>query len=297
MSFRRFPQYRRFRGGGSSRGQQHTLIASGLGVSAAGYYFYHLHPNAAGRYRFIDVSQQQEVRAGDEAFRELLRQYSASILPSHHPTTEYVRDIAKRIIRASGALHPHTKEYNWQVYVVHSSTKNAMVLPGGKIFVFDGLLPITKTADGLANVIGHECAHQYLRHSGERMSFMKVFIGLAIALQAVGIDFGLSNALMKVVLELPNSRKAEYEADQVGMDVAARACFDPAEAVRVWQRMSQAESSGGSGGAMDFLSTHPGHENRIERLREFLPKAKKIFDDSECQQMSSFRRSTFSAFM
>lgn len=201
-------------------------------MSAAGYYFYHLHPNAAGRYRFIDVSQQQEVRAGDEAFRELLRQYSASILPSHHPTTVYVRDIAKRIIRASGALHPHTKEYNWQVYVVHSSTKNAMVLPGGKIFVFDGLLPITKTADGLANVIGHECAHQYLRHSGERMSFMKVFIGLAIALQAVGIDFGLSNALMKVVLELPNSRKAEYEADQVGMDVAARACFDPAEAVR-----------------------------------------------------------------
>lgn len=232
MSFRRIPQYRRFGGGGTSKSTQHTLIASGLGVGLTGYYLLHLEPNAAGRYRFIDVSHTQEVKAGEEAFRSLLRQYSASILPPHHPTTVYVRDVAKRIITASKLLHPHTKDYNWQVFVIHSSTKNAMVLPGGKIFVFDGLLPVTDNRDGLAAVIGHECAHQYLRHSGERMSFMKVFIAVGLALQAVGIDFGLSHALMKVVLELPNSRKAEYEADRVGMDVAARACFDPSEAIR-----------------------------------------------------------------
>ncbi|TIA87728.1 hypothetical protein E3P99_03006 [Wallemia hederae] len=292
MSFRRIPSYARRTGSGNRKDLQHTLIASGLGVSLGGYYLLHLEQNAAGRYRFIDVSLDSELQAGNEAFQSMLHQYSRSILPSHHPTTTYVRDVARRIISASRILHPHTASFDWQVFVIHSPTKNAMVLPGGKIFVFDGLLPITKNRDGLAAVIGHECAHQYLRHSGERMSFMKVFIAIGVALQAVGVDFGISHALLKLVLELPNSRKAEYEADRVGMDVAARACFDPEEAIRVWQRMSQAEGQAG----MDFLSTHPGHENRIEKLREFLPKAQKVYDSSECPQLSSFRSTFANAF-
>ncbi|EIM23031.1 hypothetical protein WALSEDRAFT_43962 [Wallemia mellicola CBS 633.66] len=278
-SFRRFrPIYRNISKDTNSR---HTIYATVGGVGVTGYYLYHLEENAAGRWRFLDVTPSQERQAGEAAYRDMLRQYRRHILPSYHPTARYVSDVASRIIQAS----PYTIDGRWEVFVIHSPVKNAMVLPGGKIFVFDGILPMTANKDGLAAVIGHEAAHQFLRHAGERMSFGKIFVALGLGLQAMGIDFGISHALFKLILELPNSRKAEHEADKIGMDVAARACFDPSEAIRVWQRMSASDNGDR---ALDFLSTHPGHQDRIEKLREYLPHARKIYDSSECSQMSDF---------
>ncbi|KAF8335338.1 peptidase family M48-domain-containing protein, partial [Cantharellus anzutake] len=223
------------------------------------YFVYHLERvPETGRLRFIDVSVDSERQAGEETFQQIIHQYKGHILPSHHPLTKYVVNVAERILEATSL--GHVKGHNtlssstdlvddvwrpdgdrlsspvsndeWEVYVIDDDTRNAFVLPGGKIFVFTGILPSCKNEDGLASVLGHEIAHQVARHSGERMSSTKVIFFLVTLLELLGLDVGVSRIGLTLLLTLPNSRTQEAEADSIGLKLMSKACFDPAEATR-----------------------------------------------------------------
>lgn len=167
------------------------------------------------------------------------------------------------------------KDVEWEVYVIKDdNTKNAFVLPGGKIFVFTGILPVCKNDDGLASVMGHEIAHQVARHSAERVSSMKVLFVLAYLMEALGVDIGIGRVLLTFLMQLPNSRKSESEADHIGIHLMAKACYDPRESTKMWERMSQSEK-GSSGGiaSVDFMSTHPANAKRIKQLDSWMHEA------------------------
>ena len=191
---------------------------------------------------------------------------------------------------------------NWQVFVIDDpKQKNAFVLPGGKIFVFTGILPVCKNSDGLATVLGHEVAHQVARHSAEKMSGYKVLLFGTFLLDAFGLDIGLSRAALTLLLSLPNSRKTEIEADYLGLRIMSRACFDPREASRLWTRMSESEGAGSGGvlsSAQAILSTHPVSSQRIKNMEKWLPEAMETREASNCpapEQISGFRSAAASA--
>ncbi|SPO23327.1 related to OMA1 - Metalloendopeptidase of the mitochondrial inner membrane [Ustilago trichophora] len=356
-------QYQRFGGGGGGGGRRGrgwlssrppTLILLALG-GAGIYYVIHLEKvPETGRWRFIDVSAQQEHQMGQESFRQTLAEYHDRILPALHPHSRHVRSVASRIVAALDKVvddsnqpyhtkgdpylthHSHGEEggitygsngsyggggrtasffgsqFNaapqkeatkWEVFVIDDpKQKNAFVLPGGKIFVFTGILPICKNADGLATVLGHEVAHQVARHGAEKMSGYKVLLFGTFLLDAFGLDIGLSRALLTLLLSLPNSRKTELEADYLGLRIMSRACFDPREASKLWTRMSESEGGGGGGGIMDsaqaILSTHPVSSQRIKNMEKWLPEALETREASNCpapEQISGFRNATASA--
>ncbi|BGP21417.1 metalloendopeptidase [Rhodotorula toruloides] len=240
--------------------------AEGGGRASRGYYVFHLEKvPETGRWRFMDVSLAMEKQMGEQAFQETMGEFGRKVLPDSHPQARFVQGVVQRIIRANN-LEDKVGGMGWKTFVVKDdSTKNAFVLPNGTIFVFTGILPVAADADGLACVLGHEIAHQVVRHSAERMSGMKVFYALALLLSSFGIDMGLSQVLLQFVYSLPNSRRNETEADLIGLRLANQACFDPRAAEALWKRMSAAESDPGVD--MSFLSTHPSGKHRIENVR------------------------------
>ncbi len=179
-------------------------------------------------------------------------------------------------------LIKRVKGYKWEFNLVDDDQANAWAMPGGKVVVYSGILPITKDDKGLAVVMGHEVAHAIARHGNERVSQQLGVqlggIGLAVAIkdkpaqtqeifnQAYG--YGTSVGLM-----LPFSRKHESEADQMGLVFMAMAGYDPREAPKFWQRMSK------QGGQQppEFLSTHPSHATRVKDLNDYMPKALKYY--------------------
>ncbi|KAA8569530.1 hypothetical protein EYC84_001151 [Monilinia fructicola] len=163
---------------------------------------------------------------------------------------------------------------------------NAFVIPGGKVFVFTGILPIAKTDDGLATILGHEIAHNLANHSGETMSKTAViYMPLRILfrfLDESGYTGGLGQILGSLALEfgmnLPASRNQEKEADHIGLMIMAKSCYNPQAAVGVWERMQAAEKNA----PPEWLSTHPSNNNRITQMREWMSKAEAARDDSGC---------------
>ncbi|KAG9003160.1 hypothetical protein FRB93_011240 [Tulasnella sp. JGI-2019a] len=175
----------------------------------------------------------------------------------------------------------------WEVYVIkEDETPNAFVTGGGKIFVFTGILPVAGNDDGLATVLGHEIAHQVQRHVAEKASGMKVFTALVILLEVLGLDIGLSRVGLTLLMTLPNSRKVESEADNVGLRLMAQACYDPRQSVGLWERMSELEKKQGGGGWLDFsgdfLSTHPANQTRITTLQQWIPAALQVRAGASC---------------
>ncbi|KAJ3033328.1 hypothetical protein HK097_004891 [Rhizophlyctis rosea] len=180
-----------------------------------------------------------------------MSQYGHSILPPHHPASHFVRKVAEKIVQVSGM-----GGLKWEVHVIDNPEKNAFVLPGGKIFVFTGILPIVQTEDGLAAVLGHEIAHQVARHSAEKLSTTQLVL-LSQILLSFFIDPGFifNRLLLQFGVLMPFSRRCEVEADYIGMKLMAQACYDPEAAVGVWKRMKEAERQA----PPEYLSTHPSN--------------------------------------
>ncbi|KAI8336954.1 peptidase family M48-domain-containing protein [Chlamydoabsidia padenii] len=197
-----------------------------------------------------------------QAYAEVISQFGHRILPRHHPYTQFVTQVAQRLIRVAGI-----DDTAWEFHVIDSPERNAFVLPGGKVFVFTGILPIVENEDGMAAVLGHEISHQIARHSAERLSFAKVLLAAQLTLVLFGLDPSLffNHMTMNLMMLKPFSRKCEKEADMMGLDLMAQACFDPYQAVEVWRRM---EESGTGRGIPQFASTHPSHQNRVAYLQE-----------------------------
>ncbi|KAJ8067362.1 hypothetical protein OCU04_004715 [Sclerotinia nivalis] len=235
----------------------------------------------SGRRRFNIYSPQDMEREGQMMYRQILQQYRARILPDWDKRTMMVQRVMSRLIPASGI-----DNVNWEVNVIDSEEMNAFVIPGGKVFVFTGILPIASTDDGLATILGHEIAHNIANHSGETMSKTAVFhIPLRILfrfLDATGYTGGLGEILGALALEfginLPASRNQETEADHIGLMIMAKSCYNPQAAIDVWKRMQAAERNA----PPQWLSTHPSNNNRITQMQEWMSKAEAARAESGC---------------
>lgn len=213
---------------------------------------------------------------------------SSNKLSTDQKSTTMVKNVGHNIAVAVEAflkqnqLSDRLADFQWDFNLIQDETPNAWCMPGGKVVVYSGLLPYTKTVDGLAVVIGHEIAHAVARHGNERMSQqMGLQLGgaaLSVALQNKPAEtqqifmaaYGLGS---QVGVMLPYSRSHEYEADRLGLIFMAMAGYDPNAAVEFWVRMAQ---SGGNK-PPEFLSTHPSDESRIRKLKSFIPEAMKYY--------------------
>lgn len=236
--------------------------------------------NDAGRTARLSLNRDQEAALGIQAYREVL---SSSKVIRNGPEYELVKRCASRLAAATGNSG---RTFSWEVTLINDRQVNAFCLPGGKIAVYTGILPVAKSEAGLAVVMGHEMAHATLRHGNERIlqqqSADTILTGVNFS--TMDMDYGQRRLLMGAIgagaqmgFLLPFSRDHESEADYVGLRYMATAGYDPREAIPFWQRMGGA----GSGSQPpEFSSTHPSHDTRIRRLKEAMPEAMKIYQAS-----------------
>ena len=228
-----------------------------------------------GRSQIVDLTRDEEMALGLRSYQQILSQ---SNLVRGGAELDAVRAIGERIAAAAADLDPG---FQWEFNLIQSPQANAFALPGGKVAVYTGILPVAQNVDGLAVIMGHEVAHALARHGAERMARQKlVQVGSMAASVAVGsMDANTQRAVMGALgvgaqygVLLPFSRKHESEADYIGLILASRACFDPREAPALWERMG-AQSGGGPA---EFSSTHPAPETRSAQFREWMPEALEI---------------------
>lgn len=232
------------------------------------------------------LSPAQEIQLGEEAYREQLQ--GAKLVRSG-PQYEMLMRIGPRIAQAAEHLYPDSlaTEFEWEFSLIDDpKTVNAWCLPGGKVAVYTGLLPVTRDEASLAVVVGHEVAHAIARHGAERISQQTGLQGLLFAGgQLIGLS-DMSASTQELTLQalglgaqvgvlLPFSRTHESEADELGLYMSADAGYEPRAAIGLWERMAAA--SGGSG-PPEFLSTHPSEGTRIQRLEEHMPKALRYYN-------------------
>lgn len=229
------------------------------------------------------ISPEQETALGLQAYQQVLQQERP--LPADAEVSRQVTAIAGRLIDrippVSDALAAEhglqashiEKTFDWKVTVLQSDQVNAFCLPGGKMAVYTGLLPVARNADAVAVVMGHEIAHALLRHGAQRMTRGKLEQLGQMAGAASGMDQGTLQTVMSAYgygSALPYARSQETQADELGLMLAAAACFDPREAVPLWERMDR---NAGGNAPPEFASTHPSAGTRIQQLEALMPKA------------------------
>lgn len=259
-------------------------------VLFAGYAAYYWFSNRSvdpltGETVVIDksISPEQETALGLQAYQQVLQQERP--LPADAEVSRQVTAIAGRLIDrippVSDALAAEhglqashiEKTFDWKVTVLQSDQVNAFCLPGGKMAVYTGLLPVARNADAVAVVMGHEIAHALLRHGAQRMTRGKLEQLGQMAGAASGMDQGTLQTVMSAYgygSALPYARSQETQADELGLMLAAAACFDPREAVPLWERMDR---NAGGDAPPEFASTHPSAGTRIQQLEALMPKA------------------------
>lgn len=236
-----------------------------------------------GRNQLMFFGKDKMSAMGDQSFAELS---SKTPIDDSAADNQFVNCVAQAITRVPG-LDEAVGADTWNVRVFKSDEINAFALPGGNIGVYSGLLPVTKNGSQLAAVIGHEVGHVIAQHPNERMSEQYATQGGLTALSAFlggGSGGASSQAVMsalgmgaQVGILLPFSRAQESEADVIGLELMARAGFDPREAINLWQNMSAA-SNGQK--PSEFLSTHPSNENRIKTLQSHMEQAVALYQQA-----------------
>ena len=236
------------------------------------------------RDQLIYISEEKEIALGLSAFREVLKNARLSKDPE---VTLMVNRVGQRIAKSA-----NKPEYSWEFAVIEDNEQvNAFALPGGKVAIFTGILKFTKTEAGLATVMAHEVAHALQRHGAERYSrgILEQIGQLgALAGAAVGgIDPGVAIGAMSaygVGVGLPNSRAQETEADFIGLQLMAKAGYDPKEAVPFWERMSGCPRKmigkfcfRSQNAVPEFLSTHPSDVTRINQIESWVPQAMRFY--------------------
>jgi len=231
-----------------------------------------------GRKQLNLMTPSQEMQLGLTSFNEMKKEVPVS---KDVYANALVQKVGQKIAAVAGPDMPNAQ---WEFVVFESKEANAFCLPGGKVGVYTGILPITKDEAGLATVLGHEIAHAVARHGGERMSeAMMVQTGgslLTTGLGMAGTDprwtpvaqlaYGVG---AQVGRELPHSRAQESEADHIGLIYMARAGYDPNEAVKFWERFAAYNKQQGGAQEVWFLRTHPLDEDRIKQLKAWIPEA------------------------
>ena len=235
-----------------------------------------------GRKQNLLVSDEQVLSLSNQEYTKYMQTAKKS---TDAASTEMVKRVGQKLATAVEAylsqngMAAELKEYSWEFNLVQDKSVNAFCMPGGKIVVFEGLLPVTQDEASLAIVLGHEIAHAVARHSAEQYSTQYrqqygMQIGSAVA-SAVGVSgnaVALGQQVLASGLSLQNlhySRENESEADHLGLIFAAMAGYDPQVAVSFWQRMSAASSSK----TAEFLSSHPSDATRIKQIQGWMPEA------------------------
>lgn len=222
-----------------------------------------------GKSTFNMFSPQQDVELGREAYAEVLQ---GQKLVTSGPDLERVERVMERLVAVAD-----DEGYEWEVRLIDDpKTANAFALPGGKMAVYTGILPVCETEAGLAVVMGHEIGHVVAQHGTQRMSRE---MGAQIALEYANLGqwSQLAETSYGLLLEMPWGRGDESEADHIGLVYMAKAGYDPRESVDFWSRMA---SMSGGGEPPEFLSTHPSHETRIADLNALMPKALEAYETS-----------------
>lgn len=237
-----------------------------------------------GRSQTMIISDESAAQQSHQAYSQLINE-AAQKRTLDHDTYQLNRvlSIAKPLIAQAILLRPNAKNWQWDVHVLKNDEVNAWCMAGGKMAVYTGLLDkVQPTDDELAAVMGHEIAHALLSHQAEKMSrAMMQNLGLNAGMIAAGM-FGynvrglasVADTVATIGLQLPNSREAESEADRIGIEMAAKAGFNPQAAVTLWEKMIKV----GGTGAPEWLSTHPNPETRIAAMKVEANKLMPVYE-------------------
>ncbi|MGV3570455.1 MAG: M48 family metallopeptidase [Ramlibacter sp.] len=241
----------------------------------------------------VDVGESSRVRTlvpADELEKAAVQQYGQmleqargkrALAPESHPQLQRLRGIATRLIPHAGRWNERARQWKWEVNLIGSQQINAFCMPGGKIAFFTGILDKLQLSDDeAAMVMGHEMAHALREHARERIAKTQgtgALLSLGAALFGLGQVGDLAANVGTQLISLKFSRDDEVEADLVGLELGARAGYNPAASVTLWEKMGKA--SGGAG-APGFLSAHPTGPDRISRLRENVPRVRGLYEQA-----------------
>jgi len=241
-------------------------------------------PGAVGvnRKQTMLVSEEEVEKGAAVAYnQELDKARKQGALNSDQQSYKRVQTISQRLIPQTAVFRPDATQWKWEVNVQDTKDVNAYCMPGGKIMVYTGLIGQLQATDAeLAAVIGHEIAHALREHSRERLSRayaeQLALAGIAVATGAGEGTMALASQISAVTFQLPHSREQEAEADRMGLELMARAGYDPNAAVSLWQKMGKV----GGGGPPEFLSTHPSGESRIKDLQAAIPRVQPFYQQA-----------------
>ncbi|KAK3110309.1 metalloendopeptidase [Teratosphaeriaceae sp. CCFEE 6253] len=257
----------------------------GISLGVGGLYVANLEAvPVSGRYRFRIIPYAWEASQGQQMYTQTMQEFGRKLLGPRTPEHQMVQRVMDRLIPHSGL-----EGEAWEVHVIDDPMKNAFVIPGGKVFVFRGILDVAEGDDGLAAVLGHEIAHNVAHHAAERMSQSLPVMAVLLALSLVGLDPGIGNMALNLAFTLPGSRKQEEEADYIGLMMMSESCYNPRAAMGLWSRMEKEEQ----GAPPQFLSTHPSNHNRLGKIEGWLPKAEVKLEGSDCGWMTGHGEDSF----
>ncbi len=231
----------------------------------------------SGRKQLVLVSEEQAQASSAQAYAQTMSEaQKTGKLSTDAALNARVKRITDRLIAEAKLMYAPSKDWKWSVVVLDEPTLNAWCMPGGKMAIYTGVIrKLNLSDDEIAQIMGHEIAHALLGHGRERMSrAMAMQGGVLLGSVVAGRDLSALTPVADIALTLPNSRTGESEADRYGVELAARAGYDPRAAVRLWEKMAAA----GKSGAPEFLSTHPSPDNRIQALNELVPKMMPIYE-------------------
>jgi predicted Zn-dependent protease len=235
------------------------------------------------RQQLMMASQSEVERLSAISFNEQNKKaQDKKILITSGPQYDRLINIANRLIPQTAHFRDDTQKWNWQLSLINSPVLNATCAPGGKITFYTGIIDQLKLNDDeIAAIMGHEIAHALREHGRERLSQAMAQSAITnIALAAAGgygAQINAANQVAQYVLVLPNSRQNESEADAIGVELAARAGYNPRAAISVWQKMMKATQGKNP---PEFLSTHPSGETRIEQLSALMPAVEPLYRDA-----------------
>jgi predicted Zn-dependent protease len=235
------------------------------------------------RQQLMMASQSEVERLSAISFNEQNKKaQEKKILITSGPQYDRLINIANRLIPQTSHFRDDTQKWNWQLSLINSPVLNATCAPGGKITFYTGIIDqLNLNDDEIAAIMGHEIAHALREHGRERLSqamAQSTITNIALAAAGgYGAQINAANQVARYVLVLPNSRQHESEADAIGVELAARAGYNPRAAISVWQKMMKATQGKNP---PEFLSTHPSGETRIEQLSALMPAVEPLYRDA-----------------
>jgi len=236
-----------------------------------------------GRKQLMLISEKQSIVASRDAYVKLMEPLEEEGKINTDPEVEKrINLITAKLIAQALKYRPETESWDWRVKIIDDpKTVNAFCMAGGKMAIYTGLIQqLDATDDELAQVMGHEIAHALSAHTAERMSIAMAtslaVTGFALTQDQPGVALAGASLAAALAIQLPNSRRSESEADVIGIELAARAGYDPHAAVSLWEKMAKVS---GNDSKFDFLSTHPAPAKRMEVLGQLIPEMMPYYEE------------------